>query len=276
MKAFLLSLALFVLALPALAQTISGRVADADNQPLEGVSVREVRAEGRIINQTRTDASGYFTLALRNTRNALEATLEGYATHREAIDKKRVFKITLTRRAAGAEAFNVRRRETMQTNRLFVGHQDGKEVAWQTWLDQYNDTLVEMVVPVMASTMVDEYPEGRHLYFYGLATKPLVVATTQTAEYPKAGDPNELDTPFWERMHRGDASVAIADGTPRLCYFYPKFLLSLADLARLAKEAETIVSITTDNAPADNTYQLYPAASFAKELRKYASRVKAK
>lgn len=273
MKALLCFL-IALLPLSASAVNISGRVTDADGEPLAEAAVREKDSHDRVVNQVRTDQNGYFTLQLRSVKNTLEVSLDGYLTHSEDIGAKRLFHIALARKATATASFSVARRHTVQTDKLLVGHAEGREVPQQTWIDQYNDTLVEIIVPVQAVKMVDEYPAGRALRFYAGSTTPLAEARTEEDAYPRAGDPADLDSPFWARMRRGDASVAIHDGQPEVCYFYPRFLLTTAALRRLADAADTVISLTADNDRGDNTYMFYPAATFAKELRRYVKKIK--
>lgn len=259
----------------ATAVTISGVVLSSDGMAIEGAAVKEIDALGRIVNQARTDANGYFTLQLRTTKNHLEVYHPSHKSYTTEIGEKKVFRITLEAKAEVAEkTISTRRRKTMQTDRLLVGHFEMREVPIMTWFDQYSDTLIEVVIPVQAYNMVSEYPEGRRLRFLTAGERTLIQGTTIEAEYPKAGDPKELDTPFWNRMHRGTASEAIDNGIAEMCYFYPKYLFSLTQLETLLTQADKVIYVAADNASGDNYWMFYPSERFARELKKFIDKMK--
>lgn len=76
--------------------TITGKVVDSKNQPIQGVSVTEVDSEKRIIFGVNTDVNGNFSIRISDTRHKLSFSNIGYAAIEElSINTRRVFNVTM-------------------------------------------------------------------------------------------------------------------------------------------------------------------------------------
>lgn len=90
---------LLAFAMPATAQqkTISGKITDENNQPLEGVSVN--LKSGRA--GTATDSNGNFSLNVPNSNGVLVISMVGYLQSEVAIGGNSTINVTLYKEAAG-------------------------------------------------------------------------------------------------------------------------------------------------------------------------------
>jgi outer membrane receptor protein involved in Fe transport len=76
---------LLFLAVPSIAQTISGTVTDAQNAPVAGASV-SLANQNKIVSETVTDAEGKFSLAaVGETNLILKITAKGFAGYEKSI-----------------------------------------------------------------------------------------------------------------------------------------------------------------------------------------------
>lgn len=71
--------------------TVQGKITDADNKPVHGVTVAEVDAEGRTIKATRTDIDGNFSLKIINTSHKLSISHISFKSVDLSINNRTVF-----------------------------------------------------------------------------------------------------------------------------------------------------------------------------------------
>ena len=256
--------------------TISGQVKGSDGVCLEYAAVREVDAQGRIINQVCTDANGLFSMQVRSNKNMLEVSAEGYHSAKVEIADRKMFRITLERKAADQpQEMSSRLRKTMLSDRLLCGHHNGQTIPTLVWIDQYNDTIVELIVPVQATNMVDVYPQGRMIRFMGLGNKEMEMAASLEETFPQAGTPEEKEASFWQRMRNAnfDDDSITREQKNTICYFYPRFCFTITQLQHLADSADSLLYVAADNSAGNNRWLLYPTKDFSRELQKYLKKL---
>lgn len=73
------------------AATVQGKITDADNKPIHGVTVAEVDEEGRTIKADRTDVDGNFSLKVINKKHKLSISHISYKSIDLSIGEKTVF-----------------------------------------------------------------------------------------------------------------------------------------------------------------------------------------
>jgi TonB-linked outer membrane protein, SusC/RagA family len=90
---------LLTFAMPATAQqkTISGKITDENNQPLEGVSINLKSGKAG----TATDANGNYTLNVPNSNGVLVISMVGYLQNEVAIGGNSTINVTLYKEASG-------------------------------------------------------------------------------------------------------------------------------------------------------------------------------
>ncbi len=156
-KALLLLMALTLFPAWAFAQIqVSGSVVDSANEPLPGVSVKEVGTS----NGTVTDVDGLFKITVKSDKAVLEFSYVGYTTKSETVGAKRSFNIVMEETS------------TMLDNVVVIGYgtMDKKELTSAVSHISGEDMLsVSSIDPAM-----------------GLQGKVAGVSVTNTA----AGDPN--------------------------------------------------------------------------------------
>lgn len=78
------------------AQTVvQGKITDPNNEPVVGVTVAEVDADGRTIKADRTDVNGNFSLRVTNKRHKLTISHISHKTVEVAIGDRNTFNITV-------------------------------------------------------------------------------------------------------------------------------------------------------------------------------------
>jgi TonB-linked SusC/RagA family outer membrane protein len=75
--------------------TVQGKITDANQQPLHGVTVAEVDADGRIVKADNTDVNGNFSLRISSKSHKLSISHIGYKTIDLSIGDRSVFNQTL-------------------------------------------------------------------------------------------------------------------------------------------------------------------------------------
>ncbi|HEX8367318.1 MAG TPA: TonB-dependent receptor [Pyrinomonadaceae bacterium] len=86
-SSFIIFLCLLFLAVPAIAQTLSGTVADAQNAPIAGANV-SLENQNKTLAQTATDAEGKFSVSANNETNLiLKITAKGFAVYEKSVRK---------------------------------------------------------------------------------------------------------------------------------------------------------------------------------------------
>ncbi|TDH24261.1 SusC/RagA family TonB-linked outer membrane protein [Segetibacter sp. 3557_3] len=77
--------------------TITGKITDDKNSPVQGVSVTEIDAEKRVIRGVSTDVNGNFSMRISDTRHKLSLSNIGYIAIEDlSINTRRVFNVKMT------------------------------------------------------------------------------------------------------------------------------------------------------------------------------------
>ena len=162
MKArFILSLILVLSGITTYAQglTIHGRVTHEDT-PLPNANVVEIDANHRIINQSLTDASGYFTLNVTGGKTSIRVTHHGMRKYTHKIGTRTNWEISLEKEK---EMGGNKVRSRHETTKLLVGHLQGRTIPQLTWVEHLTDSTFCIIVPVRTINGVEEYPQGRKM-----------------------------------------------------------------------------------------------------------------
>ena len=117
---YLLTLALCCTFTMVMAQKrISGHVWSELDGPVIMANVVELDKTNRVVSATQTDASGNFTLSIKNTANTLQVSYIGYATAKLPIGETTSFKVELKDNSMMSEAQVVGKRK-IKTNGLAI------------------------------------------------------------------------------------------------------------------------------------------------------------
>src|SRR5688572_21979278 len=102
MKKYLLHLACFIcLTLPLTvvfaktAVTVQGKIVDSKKDPIAGVTVAELDAEGRTIKATKTDIEGNFVLKVASTSHQLSLSHISHKSIELSIGSRTTFNVTM-------------------------------------------------------------------------------------------------------------------------------------------------------------------------------------
>ena len=111
---YLLTLALCFCCAVAFAQKrITGHVwSSTDKGPVIMANVAEIDKSNRAVSATQTDASGNFSLTIKNPNNTLQVSYIGYRTVRQAIGTQTNFRIELVDNSTFSEAVKTVTRKT--------------------------------------------------------------------------------------------------------------------------------------------------------------------
>ena len=117
---YLLTLALCCAFTAVMAQKrISGHVWSELDGPVIMANVVELDKTNRVVSATQTDASGNFSLAIKNTANTLQVSYIGYATRKLPIGETTKFNVELKDNSMTGEAQVVGKRK-VKTNGLAI------------------------------------------------------------------------------------------------------------------------------------------------------------
>lgn len=156
-----------------------------------------------------------------------------------------------------------------ETTKLICGHQGKQEISQVVWLEQLNDTLFTLKIPIQVKTMSTNYPEGRMLLVLNKDNKLVAGAYNIQDESPIAGDPNDEGHDLYSSTNSSSSIGYIPGNSVRETpYFvYPRFIFTREELHYLAVHYKEIYRIVVDTADADNYWLFYPLSTFGEELR---------
>lgn len=163
-------------------------------------------------------------------------------------------------------AVHARRNESTQ---LICGHQGKQEVSQIVWLDQLNDTLFTLKIPIQVKTMSTNYPEGRLLLILDKNNKLVASAYNIQEESPIAGAPNDENHELYSSTNSSSSIGYIPGNSVRETsyYVYPQFIFTREELEYLIAHYKEIHRIAIDTADADSYWLLYPKTNFGEELK---------
>lgn len=167
-------------------------------------------------------------------------------------------------------AMHARRNESTQ---LICGHQGKQEVPQIVWLEQLNDTLFTLKIPIQVKTMSTNYPEGRLLLMLNKSNKLVASAYNIQEESPLPGDPNDQMHELYSSTNSSSSIGYIPGNSVRETsyYVYPQFIFTREELEYLIAHYKEIHRIVVDTAEADSYWLLYPKSTFGDELKQLMS-----
>ena len=169
--------------------TVSGKVINVQGKGVANASVRELDHNKRVINHTEADANGIFTFKVRDKQHSIQVIAPGYRkiTHK-MLGHSRV-NVTLQERRKSPLAGN--EKIILRSDELFCGKYQNENVKQWAWIEQVNDTLFTLILPIRTHTLIDEYPQGRTLTLLSTFDHQLMQWSNVVDAYPVAGTPEE-------------------------------------------------------------------------------------
>ena len=268
----ILGLAALVVAISAAAQSqrLHGRVMHY-GQPVANALVTEINSNFRVINQTTTDKSGYFTMTASGDKSYIRVTSAGMRRFTRKIGKQLSWEINLQRESEEKLEQKVKGRE--ESTKLLVGFAHGRELPQIVWVEHLTDSTFALVVPVRTNTAVEEYPAGRKTVVQNNNSRIMATAINIETVTPEIGLP-ENETYFLSDKFNNPNNDEYSDsGNTNDYYVYPRFLFTKTDLEYLIDHSEEISVFCIDNAKGNNYWMYYTSRHFAKELQKILNRM---
>jgi len=256
MKTVLTSLLLLLSAsLPAQRQNVSGRIVGPDG-PIPNVSVSEVDVHHRVYNHTTADKNGLFSFRVRDAQHSLQFFAPGYRTFTHKMLGLSSFKVNLEPRRISPLVGN--ERLVLKSDRLFVGIYMGTEVKQMAWVEQLNDTLFTLILPVKVDKVIDEYPAGRTLLVLSDMDRLLMQWENVVDAYPLDVSPYEAREYHLAQSYFGADRLLSGQEDNIPLYAYPHFQFTKADLEYLIEHPNALRRLAVDTYKADNYWNLYP------------------
>ena len=246
MKASLISLFL-LLATQVLAQrqNVSGQINGPEGR-IPNVSIREVDASHRVYNHTKADQNGYRTF-----------------THKMLGQKS--FKVTMEPRRVSPYIGN--ERLVLKSDRLFCGHYMMTEVKQMAWIEQMNDTLYTLILPIKMDLAIDEYPAGRTLLVLGDWDAQVMRWENVVDAYPTELAPHEVVDFHLAQSYSGSIYIPGGSKEEKTLYAYPHFQFTKANLEYLVAHPDALRRLAVDTYKADNYWNFYPTDQTAALLK---------
>lgn len=277
MKHKLLTALLLLLATGANAQNfrISGTIT-CDGEPINDACITEVDKTRRVLNQSLTDESGNFTMKVTGGKTYLWVSAKGMRRFIHQIGTHNRWNVSMTRRSKNPlQDLLDGKSRTIESTHLIVGHVNGsKTVCQTTWLQELNDTLYTLCIPIRVLQGNEAYPEGRKMTILDSNNNILVQASNAITVLPEecmlgTTDPNERP------VDRGplDSDYGMSESLKIDYYCYPRFKISLSDLEKLIANAKSITHINVDTALGDQYWYYYPNDKFGNELQKMLDKI---
>jgi hypothetical protein len=258
MKASLISL-LLLLATQLLAQrqNVSGQISGPDGR-IPNVSVREVDAGRRVYNHTKADQNGLFSFTVRDAQHSLQFYAPGYRTFTHKMLGQKSFRVTLERRRTSP--FIGKEQLVLKSDRLFCGHYMEREVKQMAWIEQMNDTLFTLILPIKMDIIIDEYPAGRTLLVLSDWDKQLMQWENVVDAYPIDVPPHEVSDVHLAQSFSAKDHQYLPGGNKEesTLYAYPHFQFTKANLEYLVSNPDALRRLAVDTYKADNYWNLYP------------------
>lgn len=271
-KIIILTLALMLSCIQAIAQKnqVYGKVM-FNGEPLENANVMEVDANHRMLNQTQTDASGFFTLFVTGNKTSIRVTCNGMKKFTQKIGTQKSWEIELKEDTDTLSNRKVKSKH--ETKKLLVGHLQGRVVPQLTWVEQLTDSTFCLIIPIRVFSGVEEYPKGRRLVVQDYNSHAVAIGTNIEAAMPEEGAPESWD-PFVRTSSNNSAdnnSQFTSNDNDFFCY--PRFLFSRRDLEYIIDNSNSIACFAVDTSRGDNYWIYYMSKSFPKEMQKILNKM---
>ena len=271
-KIIILTLALILSCIQAIAQKnqVYGKVM-FNGEPLENPNVMQVDANHRMLNQTQTDASGFFTLFVTGDKTSIRVTCNGMKKFTQKIGTQKSWKIELKEDTDTLSNRKVKSKH--ETKKLLVGHLQGRVVPQLTWVEQLTDSTFCLIIPIRVFSGVEEYPKGRRLVVQDYNSHAVAIGTNIEAAMPEEGAPESWD-PFVRTSSNNSAdnnSQFTSNDNDFFCY--PRFLFSRRDLEYIIDNSNSIACFAVDTSRGDNYWIYYMSKSFPKEMQKILNKM---
>lgn len=271
-KIIILTLALMLSCIQAIAQKnqVYGKVM-FNGEPLENANVMEVDANHRMLNQTQTDASGFFTLFVTGEKTSIRVTYNGMKKFTQKIGTQKSWEIELKEDTDTLSNRKVKSKH--ETKKLLVGHLQGRVVPQLTWVEQLTDSTFCLIIPIRVFSGVEEYPKGRRLVVQDYNSHAVAIGTNIEAAMPEEGAPESWD-PFVRTSSNNSAdnnSQFTSNDNDFFCY--PRFLFSRRDLEYIIDNSNSIACFAVDTSRGDNYWIYYMSKSFPKEMQKILNKM---
>lgn len=266
MKTVLTSLLLLLsVSLLAQRQNVSGQIIGPDGS-IPNVSVREVDANRRVYNHTRADKNGFFSFTVRDARHSLQFFAHGYRTLTHKMLGNKSFRVTMEPRRTSPFIGN--EKLLLKSDRLFCGIYMGTEVRQMAWVEQLNDTLFTLILPVRMELVIDEYPAGRQLLVLSGMNQQVMRWENVVDAYPIDVAPHDIHDHHLAQSYFGSDRLLNGqeDNTP--LYAYPHFQFTKADLEYLIEHPNSLQRLAVDTYKADNYWNLYATDQTVSLLKK--------
>ena len=256
MKTLLTSLLLMLTTqLLAQRQNVSGQIVGPDGG-IPNVSVREVDGNRRVYNHTKADQNGLFSFYVRDAQHSLQFYAPGYRTFTHKMLGQKSFKVTLEPRRISPFVGN--ERLVLKSEHLFCGLYMGTEVKQMAWIEQMNDTLFTLILPVKMDMVIDEYPAGRTLLVLSDWDTQLMQWENVVDAYPTDEPPHEVTDVHLAQSYYGTDRLPGGTKDDKPLYAYPHFQFTKANLEYLVSHPDALRRLVVDTYKADNYWNLYP------------------
>ena len=271
---FIIIAALMPIMATAQSGTVSGKVINMQGEGIPEATVRELDHNNRVVNHTVADANGIFTFKVKDNQHSIQVIAPGYRkiTHK-LLGYSRV-NVTLPERRKSPLAGN--EKIVLRSDELFCGRYQGENVRRMAWIEQVNDKLFTLILPIRTQTVVDEYPQGRTLTLLSSFDQHLMQWTNVVDAYPIPGAPDEVKSTVLTQSYTGNSNTPGISVNNQDCYAYPHFQFTLDDLKYLVKHPSHLQRLVADTYKADNYWNFYPTEKTDILLKKLLNKVQKK
>lgn len=250
---------------------VSGSVAGPEG-PVEEAWVAEIDVNNRTLNSARTDHQGLFTLNIKGGRTSLRVTAPGMRRVTQRIGSKRSFRIVMEK-AAEVDLTDRFSRAGTETTKLLYGISQMHRIQQLTWLEQVNDTLFAISVPVRVSSGVEEYPAGRQMQILDGRGAIMATCSNMFTEIAQEGLPDSYEAHVQVKSNNGNLNSSLAADVNSDYFCYPRFQISKADIEYIIDHADDISRFAVDTSRGNNYWILYPDKQFGRELQKMVNKL---
>jgi len=273
MKHCLLFFVSLIISINAVAQTfvISGKVSGPLG-PVQDAWVTEVDVNNRSLNSTKTDPQGIFNLKVTGGRTFLRITADGMRRVTQRIGTKRSFNIEMDK-AAEVDLSDRFSRTNLETTKLLYGISQMQRIRQWTWVEQVNDTLFAISVPVRVNSAVEEYPAGRQMQILDARGAIMATCSNMFTEIAQEGAPDTYEAHVTAKSNNGNHNTSLAGDTQTDYFCYPRFAVSKSEVELIIDNADNISRFAVDTARGDNYWILYPDKRFGPELQKIINKL---
>lgn len=252
--------------------TVSGKIIGPDGEQISGASIREIDNNHRIYNNTKSDKNGFYTFNVRDNNHSIQVLAKGFRKVTHKMLGKSTVNVHLERPRYSSLFGN--EKVVLKTKDLLCGHIKHKNVPVQTFIEQVNDTVYSLVLPIRVETEIDEYPAGRTLLVLAEGDRQLMRWENAVDVYPQTGDPSSVKNMVLAMKSNGLGNVLGVTSAEEDLHVYPHFLFSSNDLNYLIEHPESLRRVVVDTHRADNYWNFYPTDKTIEILKDVLSKKK--